>query len=323
MHVSVLRSEKRLRDQASAAPQVRLCSQSPACLGISSDLSLRQYSNRFSFRVSAGKPGKLVGAGLVPARLEGDHKGRPYESIARCLSLAMNTQFRPFSRCGVSNYVDNETLTEVQQRWFSAGAEEFTDLELAATFLANGSPGNIALAQARILLGVLAQSSDCRTLARELQDQGFPGCQTRAVVAGLHLCRRLDWPGLRPGQKFSCSLEIFRHFQPRMIHLGKECFWAVLLNGKNRLLRLVRVSEGSLTASLVHPREVFRPAVLEAAAGLLCVHNHPSGDPAPSPEDLQITRRLVEVGRLIGIRVLDHVIIGEDEYFSFADEGMI
>ena len=219
--------------------------------------------------------------------------------------------------------MDNETLTEVQQRWFTAAAEEFTDLELAATFLAHGSPGNIALTQAHILLRVLAQSSDCATLTRELQDQGFGSGQTRAVVAGVHLCRRLDWPALRPGQKFSCSLEIFRHFQPRMIHLKKECFWSVLLNGKNRFLRLVRVSEGSLTASLVHPREVFRPAVLEAAAGLLCVHNHPSGDPAPSSEDLQITRRLVEVGRLIGIRVLDHVIVGENEYFSFADEGMI
>ena len=216
-----------------------------------------------------------------------------------------------------------ETLTEVQQRWFTAGAEELTDLELAATFLSHGRPGDIALTQARILLRALEKTSDCRTLTRELQDQGFRSRQTRAVVAGLHLFRRLDWPALRRGQKFSCSLQIFRHFQPRMMHLRKECFWAVLLNGKNRFLKLVRVSEGSLTASLVHPREVFRPAILEASAGLLCVHNHPSGDPAPSPEDLQITRRLVEVGRLIGIRVLDHVIIGQDRYFSFADEGLI
>ena len=216
-----------------------------------------------------------------------------------------------------------ETLNGVQQRWFTAGAEELTDLELAATFLSHGRRGDIALTQARILLRALEESSDCSTLTRELQDQGFRGRQTRAVVAGLHLFRRLDWPALRPGQKFSCSLQIFRHFQPRMMHLRKECFWAVLLNGKNRFLKLVRVSEGSLTASLVHPREVFRPAILEAAAGLLCVHNHPSGDPAPSPEDLQITRRLVEVGRLIGIRVLDHVIVAENEYFSFADEGMI
>ena len=219
--------------------------------------------------------------------------------------------------------MDSNSLAEVQQRWFTAGAEEFTDLELAATFLGNGFPGEIALAQARILLGVLARSQDGAALTRELEDRGLEARQTRAVVAGLHLCRRLDWPALRPGQKFSCSVEIFRHFQPRMAHLRKECFWAVLLNGKNRLLRLTRVSEGSLTASLVHPREVFRPAVLEAAASLLCVHNHPSGDPAPSSEDLQITRRLVEVGLLIGIRVLDHVIVGANEYFSFADEGMI
>ncbi len=216
-----------------------------------------------------------------------------------------------------------ETFTEVQQRWFTAGVEELTELELAATFLSHNCQGEAALRQARILLRVLEESSDCRTLTRELQDQGFGRCQTRALVAGLHLVRRLDFPALRPGQKFSCSLQIFRHFQPRMIHLRKECFWAVLLNGKNRFLKLARVSEGSLTASLVHPREVFRPAILAAAAGLLCVHNHPSGDPAPSPEDLQITRRLVEVGRLIGIRVLDHVIVGEKEYFSFADEGMI
>ena len=217
----------------------------------------------------------------------------------------------------------DETVTEVQKRWFTAGAEELTDLELAATFLSNGCRADIALTQARVLLRTLEESSDCTTLTRELQDQGFGGCRVRAVVAGLHLVRRLDWPALRNGQKFSCSLQIFRHFQPRMMHLKKECFWVVLLNGKNRFLKLVRVSEGSLTASLVHPREVFSPAILEAAAGLLCVHNHPSGDPAPSPEDLQITRRLVEVGRLIGIRVLDHVIVGENEYFSFADEGMI
>jgi len=232
-------------------------------------------------------------------------------------------QPRPFPGSGVSKYVGGETLTEVQQRWFTAGAEELTDLELAATFLSHGRRGDIALTQARILLRALEESSDCGTLTRELQDQGFRSRQTRAVVAGLHLFRRLNWPALRGGQKFSCSLQIFRHFHPRMMHLRKECFWAVLLNGKNRFLKLVRVSEGSLTASLVHPREVFRPAILEAAAGLLCVHNHPSGDPAPSPEDLQITRRLVEVGRLIGIRVLDHVIVGENEYFSFADEGMI
>ena len=78
-----------------------------------------------------------------------------------------------------------------------------------------------------------------------------------------------------------------------------------------------------MTASLVHPREVFRPAVVAGAAAILCVHNHPSGDPTPSCEDLRITQRLVETGKIVGIPVLDHVIIGRDSYFSFADEGIL
>ena len=97
----------------------------------------------------------------------------------------------------------------------------------------------------------------------------------------------------------------------------------LLLDGKNRVIRVIRISEGSLTRSLVHPREVFRPAIREAAAGVLFVHNHPSGTPEPSQEDIQITRRLVETGKIVGIRVLDHVILGAYRYFSFADEGML
>ncbi len=88
-------------------------------------------------------------------------------------------------------------------------------------------------------------------------------------------------------------------------------------------MRVVRVSEGSLTSSIVHPREVFRPAIQQAAARVLFVHNHPSGDPAPSQEDIQITRRLVQTGEIVGIRALDHVVIGAHKYFSFADQGLL
>ena len=105
--------------------------------------------------------------------------------------------------------------------------------------------------------------------------------------------------------------------------LKKECFWAVLLDGKNRILKLVRISEGTLTSSLVHPREVFRPAIEEATSGVLLVHNHPSGDPGPSDEDRRITARLVETGKVVGIRVLDHVIVASDSYFSFADQNLL
>jgi len=96
-----------------------------------------------------------------------------------------------------------------------------------------------------------------------------------------------------------------------------------MLDGKNRVIREICVSEGILTASLVHPREVFVPAIRESAAGIVLVHNHPSGDPEPSPEDLEVTHRLTAVGELIGIRVLDHVVIGDGRYVSFLERGLI
>ena len=100
-------------------------------------------------------------------------------------------------------------------------------------------------------------------------------------------------------------------------------FLLLLLNGKNRVMRDEIISEGSLTASLVHPREVFTPAIRHSAASIICVHNHPSGDPEPSMEDREITRRLAECGDLLGVKVLDHIIVGDGQYFSFLDRGEI
>ncbi len=98
-------------------------------------------------------------------------------------------------------------------------------------------------------------------------------------------------------------------------------FFALLLDSKNRLLRDEVVSIGTLTASLVHPREVFRPAIREAAASIIVAHNHPSGDPSPSAEDMDVTARLRSAGELIGIPVLDHVILGAGTYTSLAERG--
>lgn len=105
--------------------------------------------------------------------------------------------------------------------------------------------------------------------------------------------------------------------------MARETFCILLLDGKNRVQGLSVISIGSLTASMAHPREVFRPAVLDGAVSILCVHNHPGGDPEPSAEDIKVTKRLVESGRILGIRVLDHVIVSESGHYSFADRGMI
>ena len=104
---------------------------------------------------------------------------------------------------------------------------------------------------------------------------------------------------------------------------GKVLVLVLLLDGKNRIIRRVQVSEGSLNQSIVHPREVFSPAVKESAAAVILVHNHPTGDPAPSSEDIAITRRLKEAGEIMGIKVLDHIIVGDGEYVSFVERGLL
>ncbi len=105
----------------------------------------------------------------------------------------------------------------------------------------------------------------------------------------------------------------------------KEHFYILILDGKNRLKCAKHISTGTMTSSLVHPREVFRPALMAGGASLICIHNHPSGDPTPSQEDMEITDRLKEVGELVGIHVVDHVIISQfdNEYRSFDEMGLI
>src|SRR5262245_31502639 len=109
-----------------------------------------------------------------------------------------------------------------------------------------------------------------------------------------------------------------------LANVDREHFVILLLDRKNQVIGINTVSMGSLTASIVHPRECFKPAILSNAASLICGHNHPSGDCQPSREDRALTTRLVEAGKLLGIAVIDHIIIGgEGRYFSFADEGLL
>ncbi len=124
------------------------------------------------------------------------------------------------------------------------------------------------------------------------------------------------------GVSFCCSADIYRAFKG-LASMPVESFLVVHLDSKNRMVGMTTCSIGSMTASLVHPRDVFRPAIANMTAGLIFIHNHPSGDPAPSDEDIQITKRLFEVGKVVGIRCLDHIIIGQGRYLSFADQGLI
>lgn len=133
---------------------------------------------------------------------------------------------------------------------------------------------------------------------------------------------RDDYPSYLANRRITTSQQLYEFFADLNLEV-KEHFLAVHLDSKNRVQCLDRVSLGSLNASIVHPREVFKAALLSSAAAIILVHNHPSGDPTPSREDLELTNRLKECGELLGIRVLDHVIVGDRCYVSLADRGLM
>ena len=204
----------------------------------------------------------------------------------------------------------------LRERLLARGAESLTTHDLLG--LVGAEPATALLRRFGSLRSLAAASP--MELVRE---PGVGRVTAVRVSAALALARRLSGERLPRGRRLRESGEIFRAFHERLRDLRKERFLTVLLDGKNRVLREDLVSEGILTASLVHPREVFGPAIREAAGGIVLVHNHPSGDPEPSAEDVEVTRRLCAVGELVGIRVLDHVVIGDGRYVSFLERGMI
>jgi len=133
---------------------------------------------------------------------------------------------------------------------------------------------------------------------------------------------REDLPMYLATERFTSPQQVFEMFRD-LVNEAREHFLALHLDTKNKIICLDRVSVGSLNQSIVHVREVMKSALLSSAAAIILIHNHPSGDPTPSNEDIVITRRLKEAGELIGIPVLDHIIIGEGQYISFVEKGLL
>ncbi len=212
-----------------------------------------------------------------------------------------------------------------RERLGAVGPEGLSDVELLALVLRTGARGTDAPGLARSLLETFAGLRGlARVHDRELAvARGVGPAKAASVVAAIELGRRLAGRRLAPGDPMRGPEDVHRHYYWRLRDRLVECFLAILLDSRNRVLREVEVSTGTLTASLVHPREVFRPALREAAAALVLVHNHPSGDPAPSAEDRAVTTRLAQAGELVGIRVLDHVVVAEHGFYSFRESGAL
>lgn len=214
-----------------------------------------------------------------------------------------------------------------REKLLAKGAHALTETELLAIILRNGnaSTGESAIDHARILLNQFGSLGgiEAASASEIAAVKGIGPAKVAQLKASLEIGKRIGSQKWETGQPLRSAEDVYQHFRENLGREKRELFYVVLLNNKNRKMREVKVSEGSLTASLVHPREVFNPVIRDSAAGVIFVHNHPSGDPAPSPEDIDITKRLKEVGDVMGVRVLDHVVIGHDRYFSFNDKGML
>ena len=225
---------------------------------------------------------------------------------------------------GIKEWPECERPREKLQK---SGADSLSDAELLALILRSGDH---ASGQSAIDLGrnMLQTFGDLRrlslaTFSEICSVKGAGPAKTASILAALALACRVNSDRLENLERFTSPLQIFNHFHYRFRDRRREYFVALLLDGKNRIILEEQVSEGSLNQSIVHPREVFSRAVKESAAAVILVHNHPSGDPSPSREDREITRRLREAGDILGIRVLDHIIIGDGSYFSFVEQGLL
>jgi DNA repair protein RadC len=213
-----------------------------------------------------------------------------------------------------------------RERLWSLGPAALTTAELLAILLGTGgaAAGVLELAGRVLEIGEgslrrLAQ----RPSAELLRAQGVGPTKAARLLAAFELGARIAREERPPLSRIREPDDVARLFQNRLRDLQVEEFHLLALDSQSQVLREVLVTRGLLNSSLVHPREVFRAAIAEAAAGIIVVHNHPSGDPTPSSEDRAVTQQLVAAGRLLDLPLYDHIIIAGDRFVSFATAGLL
>ena len=210
-----------------------------------------------------------------------------------------------------------------REKLIAKGAENLKDSELLAILLRTGKAGKNVI---EIASQILTKHSKKRLLQMTYQDLvkigGIDSAKATPLLAAFELAKRAlevndtNLPTISTPKDVVAQLTDLRHNK-------KEHFIALYLNARNQLVYKETISMGTLNANLVHPREVFEPALKHSAAGIMVAHNHPSGDPKPSEDDLEITKRLVEAGKMMGVELLDHVIIATSNHFSFKEERLM
>lgn len=220
--------------------------------------------------------------------------------------------------------MSNSILFGPRERILQLGEARLSDAECLALILRTGMRGSCAEQLGQTLLrrfgGLLGlQSASLREVARS----GLGPVRAAAVAAAFGLARRLGEQALCPGTLLRHSGDVARIVRDANRGARRESFLSLLLDARHRVQSLNVISTGSLDGAVVHPREVFGPALRDGASAMVVAHNHPSGDASPSAEDRGVTVRLREVGQLVGIELLDHLVVGAQQYYSFAEERFL
>jgi DNA repair protein RadC len=206
------------------------------------------------------------------------------------------------------------------------GKAALSDAELIAILIGSGTPKLTAVDVAKTILA--AVNNDLNNLARlsvaELQKHpGIGAAKAIAIVSALELGRRRKETGAGIKTKITSSQDIFDYIQPQLLDLRHEEFWIILLNRANEVIRKMSVSSGGVAGTVADPKIIFKQALDHHASSLILVHNHPSGNIKPSAADVALTRNMKQAGTWLDLPILDHIIFGQDQYYSFADEGAL
>ncbi|AIQ60456.1 RadC family protein [Paenibacillus borealis] len=210
-----------------------------------------------------------------------------------------------------------------RERMMHYGAESLSQAELLAILLRTGAQSESAIHIAQRLLGITGGLRGLADLSIEelTTIKGIGPAKAVQLKAGIELGRRMANSRLTEPVIIRSPQDAAEILTEQLRYLQKEHFICLFLNTKNHVIAQETLSMGSLNASIVHPREVFRAAMKCSSAAIICAHNHPSGDPTPSPEDISLTSRLMQAGEIVGIDVLDHLVIGDSSFVSLKEKG--
>ncbi len=228
----------------------------------------------------------------------------------------------------MNNYTIKD-LPEVErprEKLIRYGSGSLSNAELIAIIIRMGNKNETSIELGKKVLALdergLSYLRDC-TLEELTQIKGIGNSKAAQILAAIEIGKRISYEDGISKMNINSPRSIANVFMDDMRYLQKEHFKVVLLDTKNQIISTEEISVGTLNASIVHPRDVFKIAIKKNSNSMILLHNHPSGDPYPSQEDISVTKRLIEVGNIVGIKIIDHIIIGDNKYISFKEEKLM